>query len=227
MAWSCSASTNAGLVANLKKAGIFRSEAVEAALLATDRAKYSPGSFYEDSPQYLGHDATISAPHMHCMCLELLLGQLRPGSRVLDVGCGSGYLTATFSRMVGETGLVVGLDHLPELVELSRRNLTSDGVALNGDGHSGSGVTLMERDGWAGAPEHGLYDAIHVGAAAATVPSSLLEQLKEGGRMIIPVGPNGGDQSLLQIDKSVEGDGRCTTTVVSGVRYVPLVRHDT
>lgn len=87
----------------------------------------------------------------------------------------------------------------------------------------GSGVLkLIVGDGWKGAPEYGPYDAIHVGAAAAKVPESLIEQLKPGGRMVIPVGPEGEVQSLAVIDKSE--DGKATRRDLMDVQYVPLVQ---
>ena len=92
-------------------------------MLMVDRGNYINHNAYMDSPQALGYNITISAPHMHAHALELLRDKLRPGMRALDVGSGSGYLTACMALMVGDRGVAVGIDHIPDLVDLSRANL--------------------------------------------------------------------------------------------------------
>mmetsp|Transcript_8451 Transcript_8451/g.13712 ORF Transcript_8451/g.13712 Transcript_8451/m.13712 type:complete len:242 (+) Transcript_8451:319-1044(+) len=221
MAWRCSSQTNAGLVMNLRAASLIKSDRVQKAMEMTDRAFYTESAPYEDSPQRIGYMATISAPHMHAMALEYLSPALnKENCKVLDVGCGSGYLAACLHRMVQEqNGSVYGVDYIPELVELSKRNLMKDDKELLDK------VPLETRDGWKGWSKYAPFDAIHVGAAAASVPEELVKQLKPGGRMIIPVGPNNGDQELLMIDKSQDGES-FTSESVCGVRYVPLVDTD-
>lgn len=81
-------------------------------MLAVDRGDFCSVAPYADTPQSIGHNATISAPHMHAHALELLRDQLHPGARVLDVGSGSGYLAACMALMVGPTGHVVGIEHI-------------------------------------------------------------------------------------------------------------------
>merc|ERR1719217_1669778 len=100
------------MVRRLKARGVVTADAVEKAMLATDRCNYAPRDAYADQPQPIGHNATISAPHMHAHALELLADFLTPGARALDVGCGSGYLCACMAEMVGPSGLVVGIDYL-------------------------------------------------------------------------------------------------------------------
>ncbi len=93
-----------------------------------DRADFyplNPARAYEDSPQSIGFNVTISAPHMHAYCLEWLKGALKPGASVLDVGSGSGYLCAAFFEMIDREGLVVGVDHIQELVDQSLVNLNA------------------------------------------------------------------------------------------------------
>merc|ERR1719321_861530 len=152
-------------------------------MLATDRGDYAPQDAYSDRPQSIGMAATISAPHMHALALDLLVDHLKPGARVLDVGSGSGYLCACMARMVGPSGLVIGVDHLSPLVELAVTNIKkADADLLDAQ------LAILHGDGWKGCPDDAPFDCIHVGAAAESIPASLLEQLKPGGRMVIPVG---------------------------------------
>ncbi|KOB65874.1 Protein-L-isoaspartate O-methyltransferase [Operophtera brumata] len=167
MAWRSHGINNADLVRNLRANGIIKTDSVANAMNAVDRKNYCPYAPYHDSPQSIGYSATISAPHMHAHALERLKNQLVPGEKALDVGSGSGYLTACMAIMLGETGQVIGIEHIPDL---------------------------------------------------------LIEQLKPGGRMIVPVGPEGGEQHLTQVDKAQDG----TTTVkkLMSVIYVPLTDKD-
>ena len=192
---------------------------------AVDRGRYVAHPYhaesYVDSPLPIGHGQTISAPHMHAACCERLAGQLRPGAHVLDVGSGSGYLTAVLAQLVRPGGVVQGVELVPQLAERSQGALEADPAvrAARGDGVT---VVVRTADAHWGAPEHAPYDAIHVGAAAESVPSALVEQLARGGRMIIPVGPHGWTQVLKCIDK--DAAGHVTERDLMGVQYVPLVR---
>lgn len=96
-------------------------------MLKVDRSYYCPSrSPYQDSPYSIGYGATISAPHMHAYALEALKDKLVEGAQVLDVGSGSGYLTACMAHMVGPGGVVYGVDHIKELVSQSEENIRSD-----------------------------------------------------------------------------------------------------
>lgn len=222
MAWRSRGLSNADLIRQLQEHGIIKSERVAQALIATDRKHYVASNLqpYVDSPQRIGHGATISAPHMHAYALELLESNLKIDSKVLDVGSGSGYLTACFARYIHQkenaTGFVVGIEHHPALVELGKNNIKADDESLIDTGK----VILVEGDGRQGYKEHAPYDCIHVGAAAPETPQELINQLKPGGRMIVPVGPDGGMQYLEQYDKNA--DGKVEKTRLMGVMYVPL-----
>lgn len=197
---------------------------------------------------------------MHAHVLEDLLPPLVEASQnqptkplsILDVGCGSGYLTSVFGRLlepkatrkmpsstsspVLNEGKVYGIDVIPQLVEMSKTNIQKQ----DGDLFDSKTVEVMVRDGWKGYLEGSPYNAIHVGAAADTFPTELMKQLAVGGVMVIPVGPEGGMQYLYQVERlsdsgvvvgldeidSSKGFHEEDYEVrrVLGVRYVPLVR---
>uniref|UniRef100_A0A453C7W5 Protein-L-isoaspartate O-methyltransferase n=1 Tax=Aegilops tauschii subsp. strangulata TaxID=200361 RepID=A0A453C7W5_AEGTS len=189
---------NNALVEYLKQYGVVRTDKVAEVMETIDRALFVPEGFtpYTDSPMPIGYNATISAPHMHATCLELLKDYLQPGMHALDVGSGSGYLTACFAMMVGPEGRAVGIEHIPELVVASTENVERSAAAA------------LMKDGSL---------SFHV-SAAPEIPRPLLEQLKPGGRMVIPVGTY--SQDLQVIDKSA--DGSTSVRNDASVRYVPL-----
>ncbi|KAJ1909183.1 hypothetical protein IWQ60_011309 [Tieghemiomyces parasiticus] len=204
---------------------------------AVDRKHYvrSTADAYIDAPMAIGHGATISAPHMHATALEHLQDVLQPGMKALDVGCGSGYLTACMAHLVGACGRVVGVDHIPALVNLARQNIARDHpdfLATNDSSDSGGNaanvdmakprVRLEVADGRVGFPAEQPYDCIHVGAAAGARPTALISQLKAPGKLFAPVvcAPHDLDQVIILYEKDYQG---CVTeTELMGVRYVPL-----
>ncbi|MCD7462575.1 Protein-L-isoaspartate O-methyltransferase 2 [Datura stramonium] len=220
--WSGSGvNRNKGMIEQLQRYGVIKSQKVTEIMETVDRGLFVPEGTpaYVDSPMSIGYNATISAPHMHAMCLELLEDRLQPGMHALDVGSGTGYLTACFALMVGPQGRAVGVEHIPELVAWSIKNVEKSAAApLLKEGS----LSLHVGDGRKGWPEHAPYDAIHVGAAAADVPQDLIDQLKPGGRMVIPVGTF--FQDLKVIDKKL--DGSISTRSETSVRYVPLTSRE-
>ncbi|XP_050220865.1 protein-L-isoaspartate O-methyltransferase 1-like [Mercurialis annua] len=212
---------NKAMVEHLQHYGVISSKKVVEVMETIDRALFVPErtQAYVDSPMPIGYNATISAPHMHATCLQLLEEHLKPGMHALDVGSGTGYLTACLAIMVGPQGRAVGVEHIPELVTSSIKNIEKSAAApLLQEGslsvHVGDG-----REGW---PEFAPYDAIHVGAAAPEIPQALIDQLKPGGRMVIPVGNI--FQDLKVIDKAQ--DGSISVRSETSVRYVPLTSRD-
>lgn len=214
------AKSQRALVQLLVDQGILKSEAVMSSFAAVDRSDFVLPTHallaFTDRPLPIGHNATISAPHMHAAVLELFSSQIAVSGpkRILDVGSGSGYLSVCFALLAGG-GKVVGIDHVSELVEWSVENVRKSHGSLLDDGT----LALLTGDGYLGFEAGAPYDIIHVGAAAPEVPPALLQQLAKGGRLIIPVG--GGDaQELLAIDK--DADGNVVAQACLDVRYVPL-----
>lgn len=181
--------------------------------------------YFFKSPQPINFNATISAPHMHAFALEYLKDHCNKSSKILDVGSGSGYLyifiiiitrTVAFSKMMDDEGLVVGIEHIPQLYELGVKNISKNHSNLIKD----KKIILLESDGRLGALDYAPYNCIHVGAAAETIPEDLVKQLAPGGRMMIPVGKQNDDQYIYLIDK--DSNSNVTSQAVLGVRYVPL-----
>ncbi|KAF9667950.1 hypothetical protein SADUNF_Sadunf15G0076300 [Salix dunnii] len=250
--WSGSSiNKNKAMVDHLQHYGIISSKKVAEVMETIDRALFVPDGTlaYVDSPMAIGYNATISAPHMHATCLQLLEENLKPGMHALDVGSGfqliqilgnavgvvggklvlqcftlfifegTGYLTACFALMVGPQGRAIGVEHIPELANSSLKNIEKSAAApLLKEGS----LSIHVGDGRQGWPEFAPYDAIHVGAAAPEIPQPLLDQLKPGGRMVIPVGNI--FQDLKVVDK--KEDGSISVRSETSVRYVPLTSRD-
>jgi protein-L-isoaspartate(D-aspartate) O-methyltransferase len=233
MAWRCSGTSNTELVENMWRKKLITDARVKEAFLKVDRAHYAPVAAYEDSPQAIGYDATISAPHMHATAVEHLVDYVVPSNevpapRVLDIGSGSGYLTHILAELVGDNGLVVGVEHIQELRDLGEKNMakSAEGQSLLDSGRVrfrlGDG-----RKGWTEPPREGEeshgegWDAIHVGAAAKELHQELVDQLRSPGSMFIPVeAEDGWSQHVWRIDKGK--DGSITKKKLMAVRYVPL-----
>jgi protein-L-isoaspartate(D-aspartate) O-methyltransferase len=160
---------------------------------------------YSDQPLPIGHGQTISQPYIVALMTELL--ELQQGDRVLEIGTGSGYQAAVLAELGVE---VYSMEIIPELADSARQCLDRVGY-----GH----VRTLNADGYYGWPEHAPYDAIIVTAAPDHVPQPIVDQLKDGGRMVIPVGPVGWYQTLWLITKE---DGEVEYHNKGGVQFVPL-----
>ena len=132
---------------------------------------------YDDTPLPIGRGQTISAPHMVAIMCTIL--DLQPGMNVLEVGGGSGYHAAVMAELVRPGGWVYSVERIAELAEEARSNLARAGV---------ENVTVIHSDGSLGLPEHAPYDRISVAATAPSIPEPLKQQLKSGGKMVLPVG---------------------------------------
>ena len=155
----------------------------------------APGSeraAYENRPLPIGHGQTISQPFVVALMTELL--DLQPDDRVLEVGTGSGYQAAVLAELAGN---VCSIEVIPELAARAAVALAAKATR---------NVELRTGDGGLGWPEQAPFDAIIVTAAAPEVPPALPEQLRPGGRMMIPIGPRHGDQELLLVTKDAAGN---------------------
>ena len=161
---------------------------------------------YSDGPLPIGHGQTISQPYIVAVMSEAL--GLKPGMKVLEVGTGSGYQAAVLAKLVKQ---VYSIEIIEPLAQEAAERLERLGY---------ENIETKLGDGYFGWQEHGPFDAIVVTAAASHVPPPLIQQLKPGGRMVIPVGGRFQIQSLLLIEKTLEQE--IVTRQITAVRFVPL-----
>lgn len=209
------------MVEQLLKLKVITHDKVAKTMLAVDRVNFVPEGHptpYKEAAVPIGYHATLSAPHMHAIGLDLLAPYLTPGASVLDVGSGSGYMSACMANMVQPTGRVFGIDHVKELVDQSIVNITNSNPNLL------ALINLEVGDGFQGSASHGPFDVIYVGAASQFIPEALVDQMKPGGRMVIPIGPPDGFHSLVVVDKNK--DGAVSTKNMGTVRFVPLTTYE-
>lgn len=183
---------------------------VMAALRRVPRHCFVPAelqvSAYDNRPLPIGHGQTISQPYMVALMTDLLAP--RPEHRVLEVGTGCGYQTAVLATLVADVYSVEIVAPLAELASARLKQLGFDNV------HTRVG------DGYFGWPEYAPYDGIIVTAAAPQVPEALVEQLKPGARLVIPVGTPYSSQDLLLIEKDAQGELQRRS--ILPVAFVPL-----
>jgi len=187
------------------------SPAVRAALAKVERHRLVPSHevslAYGNYPLSIGAGQTISQPYIVALSTDLI--EPRAGQVVLEIGTGSGYQAAILAEIVAK---VYSIEVVPELARGASERLGELGY---------DNVEVRVGDGYAGWPEKAPFDAIVVTAAAPEVPPALVEQLKRGGRMVIPVGERWGAQELMLVSK--RADGGVERKNVLPVRFVPLV----
>jgi len=183
---------------------------VMAALAKVRREAFvSPGTLrdaYANRPLPIGHAQTISQPFIVALMTELL--DLQPDDTVLEIGTGSGYQTAVLAELAAR---VCSVEVIPALADRATAVLAEQGYA---------NIEFRTGDGGLGWPEYAPFDAIIVTAAATEMPPALVEQLRPGGRMVIPVGPHHGEQELFLITK--DAAGTVSTRSILPVAFVPL-----
>jgi len=179
------------------------------AMLRVPRDRFVPepyrGQAYEDHPLPIGDNQTISQPYIVALMLDSL--QLAPTDKVLEVGTGSGYVTALLAELAQQ---VFSIERHSALAEGAREVLAELGY---------NNARVFTGDGALGLPAYAPFDAILVSAAAPDLPSALLAQLSDSGRMIVPVGSS--DSQQLQFIRAV--DGQQVVSLREHVRFVPLV----
>ena len=187
-------------------------ERVLAAMQRVPRDRFAPERYrdqaYEDHPLPIGEGQTISQPYIVALMLQALV--LRETDKVLEIGTGSGYLTALLAELAAD---VVSIERHASLAEAARALLSEMGYR---------NVHVIAGDGSHGFSQSAPYDAIIVSAAAPQLPQELLDQLADGGRMIIPIGPED-TQQLQFIEKR---DGEIHNTWRELCRFVPLISED-
>jgi len=186
-------------------------EAVLHVMETVPRHEFVPPKYrdqaYADHPLPIGYGQTISQPYIVALMTDLL--DLKRDDKVLEIGTGSGYQAAVLSMLVDH---VYSIEIIPELARSAKERLQRLGY---------TNVIATQGDGYFGWEEHAPYDAIIVTAAPDHIPQPLVNQLKLGGRLVIPVGPPGAYQTLWQIIK--EENGELTAHNMGGVIFVPLV----
>ncbi len=202
----------ARLVDELTREGVIKSERVRKALLSVPREEFVLPEYrmmaYEDKPLPLFAGATISAPHMVAMMCELI--EPRSGMKILEVGAGSGYHAAVCAEAIERRGKVYTIEIVKELAVYAAQNIERLGYW--------GVVEVYHGDGRRGLERHAPFDAVIVTAAASGIPHTLVDQLRDGGVLVIPV-EEGAGQVLYRVVKRGE---KIEKRAVTHVLFVPL-----
>lgn len=199
------------LVKNLILEKRIISEQVKNAFLKTPRELFLPDSLkkyaYADTPLQIGKGQTISAPHMVAiMCEEL---GIKEGQKILEIGAGSGYHAAVVANIIGKKGHVYTIERFSDLAENAKKNLKRAEI---------KNVSVESGDGSEGLSKYAPYDRIYVTCGAPDIPPPLIEQLKDPGKLLIPVG--GAICTLILLEKK---DKKTSTFNRGGCVFVPLI----
>ena len=199
------------LVELLKKQGRIKSKVIEKAFLEIPRENFIPTIFkknaYLDTPLEIGNGQTISAPHMIAiMCEEL---DLKKGQKILEIGTGSGYHAAIIAKIIEPKGKIYTIERHKELAENAKQNLKNINI---------KNVIVEIGDGSEGLKKNAPYDRIYVTCSAPNIPQPLIEQLKDPGKMLIPVG--GTFCTLYFLEKI---NGKIKKENRGGCAFVPLI----
>jgi len=201
------------LVESLKHRGYITSGAVEEAMLRVPREEFLPvdvrDEAYVDTPLPIGEAQTISAPHMVAIMAENLV--LAPGQQVLEVGTGSGYHAAVCAEIVAPDGHVWTMERISSLASFAEGNLKKTGYSKL--------VSVIFGDGSKGLAEHAPFDRIFVAAGAPDIPKPLTTQLKDGGKLLVPVGGRY-YQDLIRVTKT---GTKLVKENLGGCVFVPLI----
>ncbi len=166
-----------------------------------------------DAPLPIGYGQTISQPLTVAFMMELL--QPKAGDKILDVGGGSGWTTAILAEIAGAKGNVYGVEIVPELKEFGEKNISKYNFISKGI------ARYIRADGREGLPDYAPFDKVLVSAAAKETPPKLLEQLKDGGRLIIPIGGQYQPQDIVLIEK--QNKNKFKEKRFPGFVFVPLL----
>jgi protein-L-isoaspartate(D-aspartate) O-methyltransferase len=200
------------LVDELTREGVIKSERVRKALLSVPREEFVLPEYrmmaYEDRPLPLFAGATISAPHMVAMMCELI--EPRTGMKILEVGAGSGYHAAVCAEAIERRGKVYTIEIVRELAVYAAQNIERLGYW--------GVVEVYHGDGRRGLERHAPFDAVIVTAAASGIPRTLVDQLRDGGVLVIPV-EEGAGQVLYRVVKRGE---KIEKRAITYVLFVPL-----
>lgn len=202
----------ARLVDELTREGVIKSERVRKALLSVPREEFVLPEYrmmaYEDRPLPLFAGATISAPHMVAMMCELI--EPRSGMKILEVGAGSGYHAAVCAEAIERRGKIYTIEIVKELALYAAQNIERLGYW--------GVVEVYHGDGRRGLERHAPFDAVIVTAAASGIPRTLVDQLRDGGVLVIPV-EEGAGQVLYRVVKRGE---KIEKRAITYVLFVPL-----
>ncbi len=199
------------LVNRLVKDSYIKSDIVKKAFLTIPRENFVPEYLklqaYVDRPLEIGKGQTISAPHMIAIMCEAL--DIQKGQKILEIGAGSGYHAAIVSQLLGEKGHIYTIERFEDLAKTAEQNLKNTDI---------TNVTVVVGDGSEGLKKYEPYDRIYVTCAAPSIPNPLVDQLKDHGKLLIPVG------SMYCELQLIEKKGKETQSKnLGGCVFVPLV----